>query len=294
MIVLRELRMDKISLDILQKMKKRRQPITMVTAYDYPTARLLDEAEVEVVLVGDSVGMVVHGFASTLPVTMDMMVLHTQAVRRGLNRALLVADMPFMSYQTSPDDALRNAGRFLQAAGADAVKLEGGQSIAPTIQRLVAAGIAVVGHIGLTPQSISAFGGFKVQGKTIDTARQILEDARAVEAAGACCMVIEGVPAQLATEVTRRAKIPTIGIGAGAGCDGQVLVIHDILGLYSEYAPKFVKRYANLGDAIRDAVIAYRDEVRGRQFPTEEHVYGIKPEVWEDVIATLDAEDWLG
>lgn len=286
--------MEKINLEVLHKMKKRRQPITMVTAYDYPTARLVDEAEVEIALVGDSVGMVVHGFPSTLPVTMDMMILHTQAVRRGLNRALLVADMPFMSYQTTAEDALRNAARFLQEAGADAVKVEGGQTIAPTIHRIVDAGIAVMGHVGLTPQSISAFGGFKVQGKTIETARKILADAKAVEAAGAFSIVIEGVPAQLAAEVTKRVAIPTIGIGAGPDCDGQVLVIHDILGLYSEYAPKFVKQYANLADQIRNATIAYRDEVRARQFPTEEHLYGIKPDVWEDVVVALDAEDWRG
>lgn len=284
--------MDKISLDTLHKMKTRQQPITMVTAYDYPTARLLDEAEVEIVLVGDSVGMVVHGFTSTLPVTMDMMILHTQAVRRGVNRAVLVADMPFMSYQTTAEEALRNAGRFLQAAGADAVKVEGGQPIAPTIRRIVDAGIAVMGHIGLTPQSISAFGGFKVQGKTIETARKILADAKAIEAAGAFSMVIEGVPAQLAAEVTKRVNIPTIGIGAGPGCDGQVLVIHDILGLYSEYAPKFVKQYAAVGDQIRAAAIAFREEVRARQFPTDEHLYGIKAEVWADVVEALNGEDW--
>lgn len=286
--------MDKINLAALQKMKRNADPITMVTAYDYPTARLVDEAEVELVLVGDSLGMVVHGFDSTLPVTMDMMVLHTQAVRRGLKRGLLVADMPFMSYQTNPEDALRNAARFLQEAGADAVKIEGGQRIAPTIGRIVDAGIAVMGHVGLTPQSISAFGGFKVQGKTLDTARKIIMDAKAVQEAGAFSMVIEGVPAQLATEITRRLDIPTIGIGAGAGCDGQVLVIHDILGLYSEYAPKFVKRYVDLSDGIRQAVVSYRDEVRSRTFPTDAHHYGIKAEVWAKLQAELDDEEWRG
>ncbi|PJF44804.1 MAG: 3-methyl-2-oxobutanoate hydroxymethyltransferase [Phototrophicales bacterium] len=284
--------MDKISLDTLQRMKKRQQPITMVTAYDYPTARLVDDAEVEIALVGDSLGMVVHGFSSTLPVTMDMMILHTQAVRRGLKRALLVADMPFMSYQTTPEDALRNAARFLQEGGADAIKIEGGQTMATTIRRIVDAGIAVMGHVGLTPQSISAFGGFRVQGKTIETARKIIADAKAVEAAGAFSIVIEGVPAPLAAEITKRVSIPTIGIGAGAGCDGQVLVIHDILGLYSEYAPKFVKQYARLDQAIREAIVAFREDVRARQFPTDEHVYNIKPEVWDEIIKSLDAEDW--
>lgn len=280
---------SKTTLHTLNKLHRDGTPITMLTAYDYPTAQLIDAAGVEIVLVGDSLGMVVHGLASTLPVTMEMMLLHTQAVRRGTKYALLVADMPFMSYQTSPTDALRNAARFLQEAQADAVKLEGGQRMATTVQRLVESGIAVMGHVGLTPQSVSAFGGFRVQGKTLDTAKQILQDARAIEQAGAFCIVLEGIPAPLATYITEQLAIPTIGIGAGPGCSGQVLVIHDILGLGGDYAPKFVKRYTDLREPIAQAVSAFRADVRARRFPDDARSYGIQDAVWAEIRAALDA-----
>lgn len=289
--------MKKITLSTLQKMHANNEPITMVTAYDYPTARLVDQAEVEIVLVGDSLGMVVHGLDATLPVSMDMMLLHTQAARRGVARALLVADMPFMSYQASREDAVRNAARFLQEAGADAVKLEGGRHIRKTIQRLVAVGIAVMGHVGLTPQSVSAFGGFRVQGKTAAAARQVLDDALAVQQAGAFCVVLEGIPAPLAKLITARLDIPTIGIGAGVHCSGQVLVIHDMLGLGGGAAPKFVKRYADLATPLTAAVAAFRDEVRARDFPTSAHEYAIADDAWAAIEADLldendtDADD---
>jgi 3-methyl-2-oxobutanoate hydroxymethyltransferase len=268
-------------------MRERGEPITMITAYDYPTAKLVEAAAIDVVLVGDSVGMVVHGLDSTLPVTMEMMLLHTQAVRRGVTRALLVADMPFMSYQTSPIDALRNAARFLQEANADAVKLEGGRAVAPTVQRLVEAGIAVMGHVGLTPQSVSAFGGFKVQGKSVEAARQVLDDALALQAAGVFSIVLEGLPGPLGQLITAQLTVPTLGIGAGAGCSGQVLVLHDVLGLGGDYAPKFVKQYATLSDDITVAVTRYRDDVRAGSFPTADHEYSINTETWDAIAAAL-------
>ena len=280
--------MDKVTLHQLQAMKERGEPITMLTAYDYPTALLVDQAGIDLILVGDSLGMVVHGFENTLPVTMDMMVLHCQAVRRGTRRALLVADMPFMSYQTGVPDALRNAARLLAEGGADAVKLEGGERIAGTVQALVETGIAVMGHIGLTPQSVSALGGFKVQGNTVAAARRLLEDARALEAAGVFSLVLEAVPARLAALITQTVKVPTIGIGAGGGCDGQVLVTHDLLGLYERLTPKFARRYAHLADAMRQAFAAFRQEVLARAFPAPEHEFTIADEVWEALLRELD------
>jgi 3-methyl-2-oxobutanoate hydroxymethyltransferase len=281
--------MPTVTLHTLRKLVNHNEPIVMLTAYDYPTARLIDAAGVEIILVGDSLGMVVHGLDSTLPVTMDMMLLHTQAVRRGTTNALLAADMPFMSYQTTPEDALRNAARFLQEAGADAVKLEGGRTIAPTIRRLVDAGIAVMGHVGLTPQSVSAFGGFRVQGKGVAAAQGVLDDALAVQDAGAFSVVLEGVPGPLAQLITARLDIPTIGIGAGVGCNGQVLVVHDLLGLGGDYAPKFVKAYADLAPEISDAVARFRAEVKARTFPADAHTYTIAAEDWAAITAALGA-----
>lgn len=282
--------MEKMTLHRLQAMKDRREPIAMLTAYDYPTATLMDQAGIDVILVGDSVGMVVHGFENTLPVTMDMMVMHCQAVRRGARRALLVADMPFMSYQASVSDALRNAARLLAEGGADAVKLEGGQSVAVTVRALVETGIAVMGHIGLTPQSVSALGGFKVQGGSIEVARRLLDDARALEAAGAFSLVLEAVPARLATLITETVRVPTIGIGAGAGCDGQVLVTHDVLGLYDRLTPKFARKYADLSEAIRQALSAFAEDVRARAFPAPEHEFSISNDVWETLVSELSRD----
>jgi 3-methyl-2-oxobutanoate hydroxymethyltransferase len=278
---------DRVTLQQLQAMKERGEPITMLTAYDYPTALLIDQAGIDVILVGDSLGMVVHGFDNTLPVTMDMMVLHCQAVRRGTRRALLVADMPFMSYQTGVTDALRNAARLLAEGGADAVKLEGGQRIAETVRALVETGIAVMGHIGLTPQSVSALGGFKVQGGTVEAARRLLDDARALQDAGAFSLVLEAVPARLATLITRSLTIPTIGIGAGSGCDGQVLVTHDVLGLYERLTPRFARRYAHLADAMRQAFAQFRQDVLTRAFPAPEHEFSISDEVWQALLKEL-------
>lgn len=280
--------MDKISIQHLRDMKDRRSPISMVTAYDYPTGVIADRSGVEMVLVGDSLGMVVHGFSTTLPVTMEMMIMHCQAVRRGVARAFLVGDMPFLSYQASIEDAIRNAGRFLAEGGVDAVKLEGGRPMLATIRQLVDIGIAVQGHIGLTPQSVSALGGFKTQGKDIETARRLLDDAQALVDAGVFSIVLEAIPAKLAALITRRIAVPTIGIGAGNGCDGQVLVLHDMLGLFDK-TPKFAKQYANVGLAIQQAIEDYRDEVRGREFPAQEHSFSIDDEVWQQLEAEFDA-----
>jgi 3-methyl-2-oxobutanoate hydroxymethyltransferase len=280
--------LDKITIHHLHAMKERGEPISMLTAYDYPTAQLIDQSGIDMILVGDSVGMVVHGLKNTLPVTMDMMILHCQAVRRGTTRAFVVGDMPFMSYQLGLEDARRNAARFLTEGGADAVKLEGGQHIAATVRALVEIGIAVQGHIGLTPQSVSTLGGFKVQGVTTDAARRLVADARALVDAGAFSLVLEAVPARLAALISRLIPVPTIGIGAGGGCDGQVLVLHDVLGLYDQFRPKFAKQYANLAQAIRDAVETYRDEVRTRTFPAAEHEFSIPDDVWDEISADFE------
>jgi len=246
-------------------------PLVCLTAYTTPVAKIAD-TQCDVVLVGDSVGMVLHGMPSTLSVTMDMMILHGQAVARGLERALMVVDMPFGSYEESPRQALRNAVRIMAETGAGAVKLEGGQHMAETIGFLVARGIPVMGHIGLTPQSVNTLGGYKVQGKGDDAAR-IRDDARAVAGAGAFSVVLEKVPAALSDQITAEVDIPTVGIGASAGCDGQILVIDDMLGLFADFKPKFVKRYADLAGDATAAVQAYAEEVRARQFPAAEHVF---------------------
>ena len=247
--------------------------ITCLTAYDYPTARLVDEAGVDMILVGDSLAMVVLGYESTLPVTMDEMLHHTRAARRGTKRALLIADMPFGSFHADISESIRNAVRFVKEAGAEAVKVEGGERRLELIHRLVEAEIPVMGHVGLTPQSVHALGGFKVQGKTADTAKQVLRDARAVEAAGAFSIVLEAMPRELAAQITRELRIPTIGIGAGPDCDGQVLVFHDLMGLSLARTPKFARRYASLDEEIARAAAEFCDDVRNARLPTDAESY---------------------
>ena len=264
---------DKITVPHILKMKQRGEKITCLTAYDYSFARILDEAGVEMLLVGDSLGCVVQGQPNTLAVTMDEMIYHTRLVARGRKRALLISDMPFLSYQTSREQALQNAGRFLKEAGAEAVKLEGGVTVRETIDAIVKAGIPVMGHVGLTPQSVHQFGGYKIQGREKDRRERVLRDALAVEEAGAFSIVLEGMPLELAKEITERLTIPTIGIGAGAHCDGQVLVIHDMLGLFDDFTPKFVKRYADLKNTVTGAAKEFIGEVKEKKFPTEEHSF---------------------
>ena len=264
---------DKITVPHIRKMKQRGEKITCLTAYDYAFARILDEAGVEILLVGDSLGCVVQGNHNTLAVTMDEMIYHTRAVVRGRKRALVIGDMPFLSYQVSKEEALKNAGRFLKEAGAEAVKLEGGVGVHDTIRAIVGAGIPLVGHIGLTPQSVHQFGGYKIQGRERERRDAVMRDALAVEAAGAFAVVLEGMPLDLAEEITERVTIPTIGIGAGSHCDGQVLVIHDMLGLFDDFTPKFVKRYADLKNAMTGAVKQFIGEVKEKKFPAEEHSF---------------------
>lgn len=263
----------------IMQMKNSGHKISMLTAYDYTTARLLDEAGVNTILVGDSLGNVILGYEDTISVTVEDMIHHSAAVARGAKNALVVTDLPFMSYQTSVYDAVVNAGRLMKEGRAGAVKLEGGKEVCPQIKAIVSAGIPVVAHLGLTPQSINTFGGFKVQGKTAAAAKKLIEDAKAVEEAGAFLLVLECVPAKLAKLVTESINIPTIGIGAGAGCDGQVLVIYDMLGMFSDFKPKFVKHFANAGDMIREAVKTYIAEIDDGTFPAEEHCYKIDDEV---------------
>lgn len=263
------------------KAKAEGEKLTMLTAYDYSTAKLMDEAGVDSILVGDSLGNVVLGYEDTISVTMEDMIHHGAAVARGAKDALVIIDMPFMSYQTSVYDAVVNAGRLMKEGRANAVKLEGGVEVAPQIKAIVDAGIPVCAHIGLTPQSINAFGGFKVQGKSEAQAQKLLEDALAVQEAGAFAVVLECVPEKLATLVTKKLSIPTIGIGAGNGCDGQVLVYADMLGMFSDFTPKFVKRFAEVGTQMKAGFAAYIDEVKAGTYPTEEHTYAIADEVIE-------------
>lgn len=264
-----------------QQAKRNGEKLTMLTAYDYSMAKLIDEAGVNSILVGDSLGNVILGYDDTVSVTMEDMIHHGAAVARGAREALVIIDMPFMSYQTSVQDALVNAGRLMKEGRAGAVKLEGGTRVAPQIEAIVSAGIPVCGHIGLTPQSIHAFGGFKVQGKSEETARKLLEDAKAVEEAGAFAVVIEGVPKKLADLITKQLTIPTIGIGAGNGCDGQVLVYQDMLGMFSDFTPKFVKRFADIGEVMKEAFGNYIKEVKSGTFPAEEHEYTVDDSVIE-------------
>jgi 3-methyl-2-oxobutanoate hydroxymethyltransferase len=254
-------------------MKQRGERITCLTAYDYSFARILDAAGVEMLLVGDSLGCVVQGGANTLAVTMDEMIYHTRLVVRGRKRALVIGDMPFLSYQTGTDDAVRNAGRFFKEAGAEAIKLEGGVVVRESMRAIIDAGMPVMGHVGLTPQSVHQFGGYKVQGREKDRRDALLRDAMAVEEAGAFAIVLEGMPQDLAGEITDRLTIPTIGIGAGMQCDGQVLVIHDMLGLFDDFTPKFVKRYADVKQTMLGAVKDFIGEVKERKFPDEEHSF---------------------
>ncbi len=257
----------------MAEMKQRGEKITVLTAYDYPFARLMDAAGIDMILVGDSAGSVFSGYDNTLPVTLEEMLYHTRAVVRGSEQALIVADLPFMTYQIDISDARRNAGRLIKEGGAHAVKLEGGEPMAETIRAIVDIDIPVVAHIGLTPQSVHRMGGFRVQGREEEQARKIMADARAVEAAGACAVVLEAIPRDLARQVSESLTIPTIGIGAGAACDGQVLVIHDILGLCDKYSPKFVKRYADIADTISEGIHHYIEDVKSGQFPTAEHSF---------------------
>ena len=268
----------KLPLPELIELKRRGQKLAMVTAYDFPSGRIADEAGVELVLVGDSAGMVVLGNDSTVPITTEELLMLTRAVTRGAKRPIVVSDMPFGSFQVSDAAAVENAVRFIKEAGADAVKLEGAGPTLSRVQAIVGAGVPVMGHVGLTPQSATMLGGFKAQGRTADKAEQLYEDALALEAAGCFAIVLEAVPAPVAAAVTEALGVPTIGIGAGAGCDGQVLVWHDLLGLYEGKAPRFVKRYADLAGEARRAVEAYVDDVREGRFPEEQHTYTIPDE----------------
>jgi len=265
--------MERVTTATFIEKKRKGEKITVLTAYDYLTAKIVDEAGVDAILVGDSLGMVVLGYSSTIPVTMEEMIHHTKAVVRGRRRALVVFDMPFLSYQTGIRDAVLNAGRALKETGCDAVKIEGGVEQAETIRALVDSGIPVMGHVGLQPQSVNVYGGYRLRGKTEDERKRILEDAKAVEEAGAFAVVLEKVPSDLAKEITETLRIPTIGIGAGKYCDGQVLVFHDLVGLFEEFKPKFVKRYAQLGKEAKEAVKKFIEEVKKGKFPDEEHSF---------------------
>ncbi|HMK44501.1 MAG TPA: 3-methyl-2-oxobutanoate hydroxymethyltransferase [Dissulfurispiraceae bacterium] len=263
----------KITVNDFYKKKRAGQKITMLTAYDYPTAQMVDEAGIDAILVGDSVSMVVQGIENTLPVTMEEMIYHTKMVARAVKTSMVIGDMPYLSYQINREEALRNAGRFIKEAGAQAVKLEGGREVAEVVSALTRAEIPVMAHIGLTPQALHRMGGFKVQGRSQEAAARLLEDARILEDAGAFAMVVEAVPAELAKQVTESLAIPTIGIGAGVNCDGQVLVLHDLLGLFERFLPKFAKRYVNLKEIGVDAIRAYRREVEEGAFPGPEHSF---------------------
>jgi 3-methyl-2-oxobutanoate hydroxymethyltransferase len=271
----------KVTTALFRLKKKRGEPITMLTAYDYLTARAVDQSGIDSILVGDSLGMVMLGYANTLPVTMEDMLHHCRAVSRGAFQALLIGDMPFLSYQVSTSEAVRNAGRFLQEAGMDAVKLEGGAERLDAIDAIISSGIPVLGHLGLTPQSVHQLGGFKTQGTSAGTARKILEDAKLLEQTGCFGIVLESVPDRVADFISAQLSIPTIGIGAGAGCDGQVLVTHDLLGLFDKFTPKFVKQYALLHKEINSAISAYKEEVESGDFPKEEHSFSITEEEWD-------------
>jgi 3-methyl-2-oxobutanoate hydroxymethyltransferase len=271
----------KISVLSLRQMKQRGDPIAILTAYDYPTARALEQAAVDAILVGDSLGMVVLGYSNTLPVTMEEMLHHSRAVARGAKSPLLIGDMPFMSYQASTQEAVRNAGRFLQEAGMDAVKLEGGQEHITTIRAIISAGIPVMGHLGLTPQSIHQLGGFKPQGLLVDAAQVMLENAQLLQAAGCFSIVLESIPQELAAYISQHLEIPTIGIGAGSGCDGQVLVSHDVLGLFDRFTPSFAKRYADLHSEMKKSFTKYIEEVKSGQFPGAEHQISMPDNEWQ-------------
>ncbi|RME65096.1 MAG: 3-methyl-2-oxobutanoate hydroxymethyltransferase [Nitrospirae bacterium] len=265
--------MKKTTVETILKKKSSGERITMLTAYDYPFARIVDEAGIDMVLVGDSLAMVVQGLENTLPVTMEEMLYHTRMVSRAVQRAMVVADMPFLSYQVSVEEAVYNAGRFLKEAGAEAIKIEGGSEVVDRVHAMVRSDIPVVAHIGLTPQAIHRMGGYKVQGKTHEQRKKLKEDALALQEAGAFCMILEAIPLDLAKEITEMLSIPTIGIGAGPHCDGQVLVLHDLLGLFERFVPKFVRRYANLKEESLKAIRAYIEDVQQGRFPSEEESF---------------------
>ncbi|MBR6996194.1 MAG: 3-methyl-2-oxobutanoate hydroxymethyltransferase [Ruminococcus sp.] len=278
----------KNTVSTLLKQKQSGDKITMLTAYDYTTAKIMDECGVNAILIGDSLSMVMLGYENTLPVTMEDMIHHTAAVSRGAENAFVVADMPFMSYQVSVQDAVINAGRLIKEGGANAVKLEGGAEVCDRIRAIVNASIPVVAHLGLTPQSVNAFGGFKVQGKSLDKARKLIADALEIQEAGACAVVLEGIPAKLADIITKKLFIPTIGIGAGNGCDGQVLVYQDMLGLTTGHTPKFVKRFAEVGALMRQGISDYISETKEGSFPAQEHTYAIDDDVINELIKECD------
>lgn len=271
--------MPKITIQTLRDKRARKEPMTFLTAYDYPFALLEQKAGIDVILVGDSMGMVVFGYDSTLPVTMDLMLPHVKAVRLGAPDVYLVGDMPYMSYQVSISEAIRNAGRFMAEAGCDAVKLEGGREMADTIRALTNATIPVMGHMGLTPQAVAQLGGYKAQGRDLQTATRLIEDARILEAAGACSILLEAIPSEVAEIITRRSSIPIFGIGAGPYCDGQVLVIHDMLGMFDKHVAKFVKKYGDIGNLIMEALEEFKKEVASRAFPAKEHCYPMPGDV---------------
>ncbi|MBN1189459.1 MAG: 3-methyl-2-oxobutanoate hydroxymethyltransferase [Dehalococcoidales bacterium] len=273
----------RMNINRIKEMKQKGEKFAMLTAYDYSTAKIIDEAGIPLILVGDSLGNVVLGYDSTIPVTIDEMLHHTKAVTRAVKNALVVGDLPFMTYHVSREEALRNAARFLQEGGAQAVKLEGGVTVAETVKSIVDCGIPVMGHIGMTPQSRNQLGGYKIQGKTPEIARKLLDDALALAQAGAFAVVMETVPTPLATLITRKVDIPTIGIGAGPGCDGQVQVIHDILGFTTGFVPKHAKQYSHLTDIIRDAITGYQNEVRTGTFPTDAHGFPLDESVLTDL-----------
>ena len=277
----------KVTTLTLRQKKERGEIITMLTAYDYPSAMALDKAGIDAILVGDSLAMVVLGYENTLPVTMDEMLHHSRAVARGAKSALLVGDMPFMSYQVSVEEAVRNAGRFLQQGGMDAVKLEGGRDRTDAIRAITGAGIPVMGHLGLTPQSVNQLGGFRAQGKTALTAKRLVEDALLLEEAGCFSIVLETVPARLADLISKKLSIPTIGIGAGAGCDGQVLVTHDVLGLFDRFTPKFVKQYANFHKEMQKAFADYIEDVETKRFPAQEHTVEMDDKEWDVLLKEI-------
>jgi len=280
----------KVTILSLKNKKEKGEPITMLTAYDYPTGLLVDQAGIDIILVGDSLAMVVLGHENTVAVTMDEMLHHCKAVTRGAKYPLLVGDMPFMSYQVDVKEAIRNAGRFLKEGGMDVVKLEGGRDMAPTVKGIVDAGIPVMGHIGLTPQTISKLGGYRVQGKDVATAKALIDDGLALEDAGAFSLILEAIPGPVASLITERVSIPTIGIGAGPDCDGQVLVIHDLIGLFDRFVPKFVKQYANVFPTIVEALESYRDEVIAGTFPGPEHGYSVSDEALQMLLKELDEQ----
>ncbi len=281
----------KVTAMAFRRKKEQGEPITMLTGYDYPTALALDQAGIDAILVGDSLGMVVLGYETTIPVTMEEILHHCRAAARGVKSAFLIGDMPFMSYQASVEEAVRNAGRLLKEGGAEAVKLEGGRERVETVKAIVGAGIPVMGHLGLTPQSIHALGGYRSQGRTATKAKHLLEDAVLLEEAGCFSIVLESVPARLAEFISKRLTIPTIGIGAGVGCDGQVLVVHDLLGLFDRFTPKFVKKYANLHTEMTQAFGEYIADVTARRFPAEEHSVDMDEEEWECFKQSIESDE---